>query len=154
MTTPRSEMPQEVTFRVDGVPAPGGSKRHVGKGRIIDSCKRNYPWRECVAAAAMKAIGSGVEPHPKGVALELEVVFVMPRPKKHYLVDFSTVRNSHEHARHLVKPDRTKLLRAFEDALTGILWHDDTQIIDGCTSKVYVGSDEQPHAMATLRRIA
>lgn len=45
---------QSVTFRVEGMaPAPQGSKRHVGKGVMIESCANVKPWRELVAQAAM-----------------------------------------------------------------------------------------------------
>ena len=43
-----------VTFRVEGMAAaPQGSKRHVGKGVMIESCKAVKPWRLLVAQAAM-----------------------------------------------------------------------------------------------------
>jgi len=46
--------PQSVTFRVEGMaPAPQGSKTHVGKGVMIESCRNVKPWRELVAQAAM-----------------------------------------------------------------------------------------------------
>jgi Holliday junction resolvase RusA-like endonuclease len=34
-------------------PAPQGSKRHVGKGVLVESCRNVKPWRELVAQAAM-----------------------------------------------------------------------------------------------------
>ena len=38
-------------FAVFGLPAPQGSKRHVGEGRMVESSKRVKPWRRQVAAA-------------------------------------------------------------------------------------------------------
>ena len=33
-------------------PAPQGSKRHVGGGRLIEASKRVKPWRQAVAATS------------------------------------------------------------------------------------------------------
>ena len=41
-----------ITFHVSGTPAPQGSKRHVGGGRMIESSKKVEPWREAVARVA------------------------------------------------------------------------------------------------------
>ena len=35
------------------------------------------------------------------------------------------------------KPDATKLVRAVEDALTGVIWRDDSQVVRQWASKVY-----------------
>jgi Holliday junction resolvase RusA-like endonuclease len=40
-----------------------------------------------------------------------------------------------------VKPDLTKLLRAVEDALTGVVWRDDSQIIHQVVNKEYADVD-------------
>ena len=37
----------------------------------------------------------------------------------------------------IVKPDTTKLMRALEDALTGICWRDDTQVVIQTAHKAY-----------------
>jgi Holliday junction resolvase RusA-like endonuclease len=70
------------------------------------------------------------------------VTFLMPRPKGH----FRTGKRAHilrEAAPlyHTSKPDATKLLRATEDALTGILWHDDAQIAMQIVKKRYTSSN-------------
>ena len=38
-----------LTVVVEGIPAPQGSKRHVGGGRLIESSKRVRPWRDAIA---------------------------------------------------------------------------------------------------------
>ena len=66
----------ELRVFVPGHPAPQGSKRHVGRGILIESSKAVGPWRERVALAAH----SNAERLLAGpVVLTLE--FVMPRPK-------------------------------------------------------------------------
>lgn len=65
-------------------------------------------------------------------AMWLDCMFVMPRPK--------SVKRLH----HTVKPDRDKLLRAVQDALEGIIYVSDAQVIDGQTTKRYQLPNETP----------
>lgn len=99
---------------VPGVPAPQGSKRHVGRGVLIESSKAVGPWRERVALAA-HAHCRGFLPAP----VEVELEFVMPRPK-------STPKTNTPPA--VKRPDLDKLTRAILDGLTGVWWEDDSHI--------------------------
>lgn len=128
-------MPDDDTryVRVPGIPAPQGSKRHVGNGRMIESSKHVGPWRERVALAAYSAC-----PQPILGALRVSLLFTMPRPKSHY----RTGRNSHllrEAAPDYPtgKPDVDKLARAILDALTGVWWDDDSRVVSLGAVKVY-----------------
>jgi crossover junction endodeoxyribonuclease RusA len=106
-----------VIVRVDGNPAPQGSKRHVGHGRMVEASKRLRPWRATVAAAVKAAVGAQV-PFPDGpVTVTLE--FVMPRP-------VSTPKRSTPPA--VKRPDIDKLARSCLDAITGIAISDDSQV--------------------------
>lgn len=71
----------EITLEVPGVPAPGGSKKSLGNGRMIDDCKRNPEWRAVVAWTALQELRSLP---PMDGPLAVDVVFWMPRPKYHY----------------------------------------------------------------------
>ena len=64
-------------IHVRGNPAPQGSKRHVGGGRLIESSKRLPAWRIAVQDAALQHL----TPIPAGVPVAVEIVFVMPRTK-------------------------------------------------------------------------
>jgi Holliday junction resolvase RusA-like endonuclease len=46
----------------------------------------------------------------------------------------------------VTRPDATKLWRPTEDALTGIVWRDDSQIIRQLVRKRYCGPGEVPGA--------
>lgn len=59
-----------------------------------------------------------------------DILFCMPRPK-------TVSRNAHT-----VKPDRSNLLKSFEDAMEGVIYKGDQQIIGGSTMKVYADSVE------------
>lgn len=126
-----------IRFFVLGIPAPGGSKKHVGGGKLIDACKRSAPWKATVAAAAAKAMkGRGLLCAP----LRFRFEFVFPRPKCHY----GTGRNASKLKPdapdlHTTKPDTTKLTRSTEDALKGIVWVDDSGVSFQTAWKRYTG---------------
>src|SRR5262252_361179 len=78
MVEPRSD---GVTLTVYGVPAPGGSKRHVGGGVIVDASTRSRPWKALVTDAAVETMNGG---ELLTGPLVLRVRFVLPRPRGHY----------------------------------------------------------------------
>ncbi|MBU6250940.1 MAG: RusA family crossover junction endodeoxyribonuclease [Cyanobacteria bacterium REEB417] len=136
--------PQSVTFRVEGMaPAPQGSKRHIGGGRMVESCREVKPWRLLVAQCA---VATGV-PLLRG-PVRLSLVFVFPRPAGHFRKDGSLKPSAPAH--HAVKPDGDKLLRSTGDALTGLVIEDDARIV-GCTwEKRYAVGGERPGALITV----
>lgn len=117
-------------FFVPGIPAPGGSKRHIGRGRIIEDCKRTPAWRQAVAFAAMEA-----RCQPLEGPLTLTVYFAMPRPRGHFNKAGKLKPSAPMYP--TVRPDCTKLLRSTEDALLGICWNDDAQIVTQTVRKIY-----------------
>lgn len=126
-------------FAVVGVAKPGGSKRafaHPSTGRIIvTEDSKNKPWRQEVAGAGAVAMG---ERDLFLGALAVTFTFVRPRPRGH----FGTGRNAGlvkatAPAFPTTRPDVLKLARAAEDALTGIVWRDDSQIVDERLLKVW-----------------
>src|SRR5690554_1458850 len=68
--------------RVHGIPAPQGSKKYVGNGRMIESSKKVGPWREAVKAAILTATGH--KPTTLDGAVQVDITFILPRPKGHY----------------------------------------------------------------------
>lgn len=82
----------------------------------------------------------------EGVGFTLEAISFMPSPKGRW----GTGRNEgalkdSAVAHPMTKPDVDKLLRAFLDALTGVVWKDDSQVTDAITRKRYavpVGPDD------------
>lgn len=140
-----------IEFFVPGVPKPAGSKRafrNAKTGRIIvtDDCKKGKDWRGDVRFVATTAVGDDAS--PLDGPLYLYVDFHMPRPKGHF--GRNGVKASAP-AYPTSKPDATKLLRCIEDALTGILWRDDAQIVMQSVSKIY--ADKQPGARVRVGRM-
>lgn len=127
-----------IHFSVPGIPAPGGSKRavrnpHTGRIALIDMGKNNKEWRAVVAWTAKKCISE-----PLSGPIRVDVEFRLPRPKGHY----GTGRNEQQLKPSapkypVTKPDATKLWRAAEDALKGIAWLDDSQVVSQRVQKVY-----------------
>ena len=139
-----SSAAQGVTFRVEGMtPAPQGSKSHVGNGVMVESCKRVRPWRLLVAEAAVRA---GV-PLLRG-PVSMSAVFLFARPMGHFRKDGSLKPSAPRH--HAVKPDGSKLIRSTEDALSKLLFEDDSRIVTGSWYKRYCVEGERPGAVITV----
>lgn len=134
-----------IKFFVPGLPKPGGSKtampirnRATGEyltknGRLIINMVEtsdNKDWKASAKQFAQEATKSLGGFSPLTQAVILRITFVMPRPKAHYGSGKNADKlkeSAPQH--HLQKPDLTKLIRCLEDALTGVLWRDDVQII-------------------------
>jgi crossover junction endodeoxyribonuclease RusA len=90
---------------VPGVPAPQGSKRHVGRGILVESSRTVGPWRERVAlTVAAERPGS-----PSRAPVSLLLRFTFARPKSHLRRDGS-VRDAAP--AFPSRPDVDKLARA------------------------------------------
>jgi crossover junction endodeoxyribonuclease RusA len=138
---------QEVFFRVEGMePAPQGSKRHLGNGVMVENCKRVKPWRLLVADAAVRA-GASMLRGP----VAMSAVFLFARPMGHYRKDGSLKPSAPEH--HAVKPDGSKLIRSTEDALSRLVFEDDSRIVTGMWHKRYCVGQERPGAIITITQL-
>jgi crossover junction endodeoxyribonuclease RusA len=134
-----------LTFTVAGMPpAPQGSKRHVGNGRMIESSTQVKPWRYLVQQAAVAT----QQPTITG-PVSLSCVFLFPRPKSHFNSK-GTLKPSAP-TFHSVKPDGSKCLRSTEDALvdSGLL-QDDARIAISSFTKRYTVGTEHPGAIITI----
>jgi len=124
-----------ITFIVRGIPKPAGSKRgfaikkggaYTGRVAIMDACKGSKDWKQDVKQAAL-AVAPEV---PITHALQLTLTFLLPRPKGHYRSGKNSATLRDDAPQYPTKkPDTTKLIRGVEDALTGIIWADDAQIV-------------------------
>ena len=123
-----------IAFVVHGIPVGQGSMKSLGPKRIVASNAATlHPWRSVVAIAASQAMrGRALLTGP----LHVSVDFGFPRPRSHF--------DSHGDLRPLAPeyrdstPDLDKLLRALGDALTGIVWGDDRQVVSITATKPYV----------------
>ena len=142
-------MNPSVTFAVHGLPAPQGSKRHVGKGIMVESSKSVQPWRIDVKHTALSNLPSDWD---KNLPMALSIVFRFNRPKFHY--GKKGVRPSAPaHNTSARCGDLDKLQRATFDALTGVAFDDDRQVISVNASKRYCAEGEPQGALITVMAI-
>lgn len=121
-----------IQFTVTGTPATAGSKKPFvyrskkdGKYRasMAPDNKRQKPWMSLVSMTAAEIFIGPVLTCP----LVLAIDFYFVRPKSHFRADGRSLKKGAP-PYHAQKPDLCKLIRAVEDALTGIVWRDDAQL--------------------------
>ncbi len=114
-----------ITFTVDGDPQTKGSAKafkHATTGRVIvmndnPKCKA---WASAVGWKARLAMGAT----PIAVGpVRVEALFTMPRPRTSKLA--------------APRLDVDKLIRALLDALTGIVYRDDAQVVEVVARKMW-----------------
>ena len=132
-------------FTVHGEPIPQGSTRaFIPKGWkrpiITAANKRTKPWRQEVAGAALAAMDRELMSCAgKHIPFRLTVTFRFQKPKSvRVYVDEK-----------VTKPDTDKLIRSILDALTGIVWHDDSQVVEILARKQF----GQPGAEIAIEEI-
>lgn len=125
---------------VPGHPAPQGSKRHVGKGIMVESSKHVAPWRSDVRSACLDVAGKPLAFFDGAVHVEL--LFVLKRP-------VSTPKSRTPAA--IKKPDIDKLARAVLDAIGSAgMWRDDSQVVALSAYKRIAMLDETPGCRITI----
>jgi crossover junction endodeoxyribonuclease RusA len=134
-------MREPLAFTVYGEAQPQGSaKAFVPKGwkrPIITSDNPDLKsWRQLVAEAANRALAQ-LPATDRDYLLEgvrLTIAFYLPRPK-------SLPKRVTAHTK---KPDIDKLVRAVADALTSIVFRDDSQVCELVTAKHYAAAGDIP----------
>ncbi|MEV8324604.1 RusA family crossover junction endodeoxyribonuclease [Kitasatospora sp. NPDC056731] len=128
-------------------PAPQGSKRHVGRGRLVEQSLRVKPWRQAVHDAAEAAVKSANRA-PLDGPLSIEVALTVRKPASapKTRITWPTTRDS---------GDIDKLLRSTFDSLTtaGAI-ADDSRIVEVVARKMHPGEGvdalDQPGAVIRL----
>ena len=109
-------------FVVLGKPAPQGSMKAFmlkGKPRLTCDNKNTVPFRQAVGWEALRQRPTNDLYAPAGVPVAIRIGFFIAKPT-------STAKRV---TRPCKKPDLDKLCRAVFDALTGVVWHDDSQVV-------------------------
>lgn len=129
-----------IQFIVHGVPAPQGSKRHVGRGILVESSKKVAPWREAVKWGAIKAMAG--RPAMDG-PIYASISFWFTPPKSAKKGAQPTTRGT---------GDLDKLLRSTFDAITDAgMIRDDSQIVRVMASKAYITDGAPPYALIGIK---
>ena len=124
-----------ISFSVLGIAQSAGSKHALPFKRkdgrlgvaVSDDNPRLKDWKAVVAWSAREAVGSGFV--PLRCALEVEFTFYRVRPRGHFRKDGTLSKVGVAMSYPITRPDATKLMRAAEDSLTGIIWRDDSQLV-------------------------
>lgn len=114
----------QIQFTVHGTPQPQGSaKAFVPKGwnrAIVTSANpKNKPWRQDMSAMAQQAMVAGGHDLEMG-AVRVTVTFWFSKPK--------STKKSVVHK--ITKPDSDKLLRSVLDSMSGVVFKDDSQVVE------------------------
>ncbi|MFF0860924.1 RusA family crossover junction endodeoxyribonuclease [Nonomuraea sp. NPDC003560] len=148
------------TITVFGTPAPQGSKRHVGHGRLVESSPRLRPWREAVKQAALDAMEAASVKQYGGtgqralitlrgpLSVEIEFTFTKPKSAPKTRETWPITRSS---------GDLDKLCRGVLDGLadSGLIL-DDSLVIDLAAAKRYTGQSgamQVPGAVINVREV-
>ena len=118
-----------IRFTVYGHPETKGSTRaFLPKGAkhpiITNDNKKAKPWQQQISGAAF-ALAADIL--PRSIPVSVTLHFFFARPLSH----------GKKLKPHTVKPDADKCARLVNDALTGILFEDDSQITDLRITKSY-----------------
>jgi Holliday junction resolvase RusA-like endonuclease len=125
-----------IEFTAYGVPRTKGSTTSfISKhGKLVTHDAAGTPgltWEQGVASAALVARTQASERIVRGAPVGVSAIFYQPRLRGHY----GTGRNAHvlkigAPAFPARKPDVDKFLRRILDALTGVIYEDDGQVVE------------------------
>ena len=123
-------------FSVEGRALPKGSTRaFIPKGWTRAVVTANNPrtkvWEQQVRSAAIAHVVGELKRSPEGGAFRVVLRFVLPRPKR--------LKHASPHTK---RPDVDKLARCILDALTGVVWLDDSQVVSMRAAKRYARQEE------------
>ena len=123
-----------VTFKVDADPVGKQRARYAKRGNFVQTYTpdktRNY--ETLIKEAAIEAMGSS-EPLETPVTLYLYIRAPIPKslPKKRIEACLNGLEKP------IKKPDASNVLKSVEDAMNGVVYKDDSQIVNIHVSKVY-----------------
>lgn len=120
-----------VTFRVYGEPVAKGRPRFTRQGRAYTP-KKTHDYESEVAGMAKAAMGSS-EPLETPVTVCVYVTF--PIPQSYSKKRSEACLNGSE--RHTKRPDLDNIVKAVTDACNGVVYKDDSQIVNLHAKKVY-----------------
>jgi len=120
---------------IPGIPASKGSLFKGKYGQIYPADKKLKSWVNAISWQAREQAPG----EPSQAAIDLTITFNLPQAsnnKKTYPT---------------IKPDLDKLARAVLDALTGIIYYDDSQVIRLECNKAWAATDDTPGCEIEIR---
>jgi Holliday junction resolvase RusA-like endonuclease len=145
LTEPAAPSLPGLTIVVPGVPVPQGSLRAFtrnGHAWATSDNPRTRPWKAAVTSEAAQIVEAAglANPAYEHRPVAVAITFRFPRPRGHFgkrgLLPSAPAQMT-------TMPDIDKLVRAVLDALTGIVWRDDAQVVVLDIRKVYQREGEE-----------
>lgn len=128
--------PVGVLFMYQGAPVPKGRPRfRICKGHVMTFTPPKTKEFEKDFARAYQAEHKIM--YDKELPLEVNLLFGMPIPKGTSKTMTQALQKGHKH---LKRPDIDNLTKTVLDALNGVAWEDDSQIVKITAEKVYTKS--------------
>lgn len=142
------DAPSEISFIVDGDPVPQPRPRFSSRGGFARAyTPKAHPVNAYRQAVALAAKAAGATPHDSDV--ELDVVAIFGRPASHWLK--ACLRPGAP--TRPPKCDWDNVGKAVSDALNGVAYADDEQIVVGRVVRRYAARNEPPRTVVTIRRV-
>lgn len=135
-----------ITFFVPGfcITKGSGHAMRSASGKVFvvqNNAKRLRPWEGRIAEVAAEAGAAGV--YSANAAFKVEMAFLLKRPVSHTKSD-GTLRDSAPFYPIVQKCDLDKMERAVLDALTSVLFLNDSQVCRIESEKTYCTADQTP----------
>ena len=123
-----------VTFKVDANPVGKQRARYVKRGNFVQAYtpEKTRTYETLIKDAAIEAMGTS-EPLETPVTLYLYIR--VPIPKSHSKKKVEACLNGLDQP--IKKPDASNILKSVEDGMNGIVYKDDSQIVNLHVTKVY-----------------
>lgn len=123
-----------VTFTVDATPVPKGRARYVRRGNHISTYtpEKTRTYEALIKDAATQAMGVS---EPLNTPVSLYLYIRVPIPASTTKKRLEAIASGDE--KPIKKPDASNILKSVEDGMNGIVYKDDSQIINIHVTKVY-----------------
>jgi Holliday junction resolvase RusA-like endonuclease len=129
----------EFKLVIPGVPIAQARPKFYRRGNFVGTYSPQHTEAGRWLLTARQQI---TEKIPQGVPICLRAIFYMPIPK-------SLSKKKRQSLKyHIKKPDASNLVKFIEDCLNGEAWHDDSQICEIMTAKLY---DETPRTEIVVK---
>lgn len=119
----------------------------VRAGHAVNYTPAKHPVNDFKAVAKIQA--AAVVNAVSDAPIQLTITFVMPRPKA-----MVWKRRPMPRVHHTKKPDLDNLEKSLMDALTGIVWRDDSQVVWKSSTKWIAAGNEQPFCDVMVMELA
>ena len=123
-----------VTFRVDANPVGKQRARYVKRGNFVQAYtpEKTRTYETLIRDSAIEAMGSS---EPLETPVNLYLYIRVPIPKSYSKKKVEDCLNGLD--KPIRKPDASNILKSVEDGMNGIVYKDDSQIVNLHVTKVY-----------------